>query len=213
MNTENENRAEELNTEEVKAEEVITEEVQTEEAQAEEGKAEEGKAEEAAEEVVEETEDQKEIRRLRSELEKAMQQRDEYLSMAQRAQADYQNFKKRNSSVRTDALEEGSRETVAGMLPVIDNLERALEAAEDPDDPVANGVRMTLKQLMDILGKQGLEEIPAKGEKFDPDLHNAVLRASAEAGEPGTVAEVFQKGYRIKDKVIRYAMVSVVADE
>ena len=206
MNTEEKKTVldpEEVDTEEVKNEEVKNDEVETEEAE---------QAEET-EEAVEETEDQKEIRRLRSELEKAMQQRDEYLSMAQRAQADYQNFKKRNSSVRTDALEEGSRETVAGMLPVIDNLERALEAAEDPDEPVANGVRMTLKQLMDILGKQGLEEIPANGEKFDPDLHNAVLRAPAEAGEPGTVAEVYQKGYRIKDKVIRYAMVSVVAEE
>ena len=98
------------------------------------------------------------------------------------------------------------------MLPTIDTLERALLSAEEHGEEGAfiEGVRMTLRGMMDALTKMGLEEIPALGEKFDPDVHNAVMRA--EEGEPGTVLEVFQKGYRIKNRVIRYAMVKVSAE-
>ena len=72
---------------------------------------------------------------------------------------------------------------------------------------------MTAKQLLDILGKNGLEEIPALGEKFDPNVHNAVMRTHDEEAEPGQVLEVYQKGYRIKDRVIRYAMVRIASDD
>ena len=70
---------------------------------------------------------------------------------------------------------------------------------------------MTLRQMLDAMGKLGLEEVPALGEKFDPDIHNAVMRV--QEGEPGTVLEVFQKGYRVKDRMIRYAMVKIAAED
>ena len=145
-------------------------------------------------------------------LEAAEKKRDEYLAMAQRAQADYQNFKRRNSATRTEAYDDGVRETIAAMLPVIDNLERAIAAAESEDGALVSGVQMTLRQMMEALTRMGLEEVPALGEKFDPDIHNAVMRAPAGEGEPGMVLEVFQKGYRVKGRMIRYAMVKIAAE-
>ena len=149
---------------------------------------------------------------LKDELEKAIAQRDEYLAMAQRAQADYQNFKRRNNATRTEAYDEGVRETIAALLPAVDNLERAVAAAEAEEGALKSGVEMTLRQMMTSLTKLGLEEVPALGEKFDPDIHNAVMRAQDGEGEPGTVLEVFQKGYRVKGRMIRYAMVKIAAE-
>ena len=108
--------------------------------------------------------------------------------MAQRAQADFQNFKRRNQQVRADAYDDGVREALTALLPTIDNLERAVQAAQQQGEGgLLDGVKMTLKLLMEAAGKLGLEEVPALGEKFDPELHNAVMRA--EEGEPGTVLE------------------------
>lgn len=145
-------------------------------------------------------------------LETAVAQRDDYLDKLQRTQADFQNFKRRNATARTDGYDDGQREAIAAMLPTIDNLERALAAAEEQGESGAfiDGVKMTLRSMNEALGKLGLEEIPALGEMFDPDVHNAVMRA--EEGEPGTVLEVYQKGYRVKNRVIRYAMVKVAAE-
>ena len=98
------------------------------------------------------------------------------------------------------------------MLPVIDNLERAIAAAESQESALVSGVQMTLRQMMETLTRMGLEEVPALGEKFDPDIHNAVMRAPEGEGEPGMVLEVFQKGYRVKGRMIRYAMVKIAAE-
>ena len=142
----------------------------------------------------------------------AVAQRDEYLALAQRTQADFANFRRRNQTARTDAKDEGVRETVAAFLPVLDNLERALATvAEDDDSPLVGGLKMVLRQFHSVGEKMGLEEIPAgPGEAFDPEVHNAVMRG--EEGEPGTIIECFEKGYRVKDRVIRYASVKVCAD-
>jgi len=147
----------------------------------------------------------------REALELAVKQRDEYLALAQRAQADYQNFKRRNQQTRTEAYDEGERETIAAMLPVLDNLERAIAAAEGESEALLTGVKMTYKQMVEALAKLGLEEVPALGEQFDPDIHNAVMKSAD--GEPGTVLEVYQKGYRVKGRMIRYAMVKIAAEE
>ena len=130
-----------------------------------------------------------------------------------RSQAEFQNYKKRNASVRAEAYDDGVRETIFACLPAIDNLELALKHAESQGETggVYEGVRMTLKQLTESLGKLGLTEIPALGEQFDPELHNAVMRESG--GEENVISEVFQKGYRVKDKIIRYAMVKVFSGE
>ena len=145
-------------------------------------------------------------------LETAVAQRDEYLDSLRRAQADFQNFKRRNQTARADGYEDGVREAIAAMLPSIDNLERALDAADKAgvNDGLTDGVRMTLNTLLDGLKRFGFEEVPSLGEQFDPELHNAVMREAGD--EPGKILEVFQKGYRVKDKIIRYAMVKVCAE-
>ena len=145
-------------------------------------------------------------------LETAVAQRDEYLDSLRRTQADFQNFKRRNQTARSDGYEDGVREAIAAMLPSIDNLERAIDAAEKAGqaDGMVDGVKLTLNAMLEGLKRFGFEEVPALGEEFDPELHNAVMRESGD--EPGKILEVFQKGYRVKDKIIRYAMVKVCAD-
>ena len=167
---------------------------------AEEPKAEEAQTEEAREATIEEWQ---------AALETAVKQRDEYLDSLRRTQADFQNFKRRNQTAKADGYEDGVRETIAAMLPGIDNLERALDAAQE-NDPLAEGVKMTLNILMDSLKRFGFEEVPSLGEDFDPEKHNAVMRESGDT--PGKILEVFQKGYKVKDKIIRYAMVKVCAE-
>ena len=148
-------------------------------------------------------------------LELAVKQRDELKDSLLRAQADFQNFKRRNQTARSDGYEDGVREAIAAMLPAIDNLERAIDAAEKAEDEaakaLADGVKMTLNSLMESLKRFGFEEVPALGETCDPDKHNAVMREVGE--EPGKVLEVFQKGYKVKDRIIRYAMVKVAVEE
>ncbi len=145
-------------------------------------------------------------------LELAVKQRDELKDQLLRSQADFQNFKRRNQTARSDGYDDGVREAIAAMLPAIDNLERAIEAAEKHEggEAMAEGVKMTLNSLMDALKRFGFEEVPALGEDFDPEKHNAVMREAGE--EPGKVLEVFQKGYRVKDRIIRYAMVKVAVE-
>ena len=168
----------------------------------------------AAEETQQAAENQGEatIEQWQAALETAVAQRDEYLDSLRRAQADFQNFKRRNQTARADGYEDGVREAIAAMLPSIDNLERALDAADKAgvNDGLTDGVRMTLNTLLDGLKRFGFEEVPSLGEQFDPEMHNAVMREAGD--EPGKILEVFQKGYRVKDKIIRYAMVKVCAE-
>ncbi len=145
-------------------------------------------------------------------LHEAETQRDEYLEMAQRMKAEFENFRRRNNAVRSEAWEDGARETIALLLPVIDNLERALAAAVEKT-PLRDGLELVLRQMMEVLEKRGVTVIDRSGEPFDPELENAVMQADASEGEPGTVCQVLQKGYQTKNRVIRHAMVRVVAAE
>ena len=146
-------------------------------------------------------------------LTKTVEERDQYKDLLQRSQAEFQNFKRRNATVRADAYDDGTRETIFAILPVIDNLELAIKHAEQQGESGAmvDGVKMTLRLMTDALSKLGLTEVPALGEKFDPELHNAVMREPG--GEADTICDVFQKGYKVKDKMIRYAMVKVSSGE
>ena len=147
------------------------------------------------------------------ELDAAKAKADEYLTLAQRVQADFDNFRRRNESVRADAYNEGIRALAATLLPVMDNLERAVDAAKDsPDAQLKEGVGLVLRQLGDVFQKQGITPIDRLGEKFDPNLENALMQGAPEDGEPGTVCQVFQKGYQIGKNVLRHAMVKVVPD-
>lgn len=147
------------------------------------------------------------------ELNAAKAQAEEYLNLAQRVQADFDNFRRRNESVRADAYNEGIRSLAAVLLPVMDNLERAVDAAkESPDVQLREGVGLVLRQLSEVFQKQGITPIDRLGEKFDPNLENALMQGAPEDGEPGTVCQVFQKGYQLGKHVLRHAMVKVVPD-
>lgn len=149
----------------------------------------------------------------KTELELAQEKAAEYLAMAQRIQADFENFRRRNESVRADSFAEGKRDVAAVMLPVLDNLERAAEAAEaSQDEALRNGVNLVLKQMNEVYRKLDVTPIDRAGEKFDPNLENAILQGTEEEGEPGTVCQVLQKGYRMGDRVLRHAMVKVVPE-
>ncbi len=144
-------------------------------------------------------------------LKEAQAKADEYLNLAQRVQADFDNFRRRTKATRAEAFEDGAREFIKQLLPVVDNLERAT-AQETSDENLMTGVKMISKQLMDALEKRGVTVIDRPGEKFDPNLENAVMQGTAEEGEPGTVCAVLQKGYKMGDFVLRHAMVKVVAE-
>ena len=146
-------------------------------------------------------------------LENTVKERDGYKDSWMRTQAEFQNFKRRNATARADGYEDGVRETVNVTLPAIDNLELALKAAETHGETGAlyDGVKLTLKLLTDALGKVGLEEVAALGETFDPELHEAVMREPG--GTENQIVEVFRKGYKVKDRMIRYAMVKVSSGE
>ena len=144
-------------------------------------------------------------------LKAAQAQAEEYLNMAQRVQADFENYRRRTKATRAEAYEDGAREFIKQLLPVVDNLERAI-AQESSDETLMTGVKLVYKQLMETLEKRGVTVIDRPGEKFDPNLENAVMQGTADEGEPGTVCAVLQKGYKMGDFVIRHAMVKVVAE-
>ena len=136
--------------------------------------------------------------------EKYNQEHDAHLRLA----AEYDNFRKRTIKEKEASYGNGKSDAVQKMLPVYDNLERALKQ-ETTDEAYAKGVQMIMTQLKTVLEKLGIEEIPALGETFDPNFHNAVMHMEDDSLGENTVAEVFQTGFKIGDKVIRHAMVKV----
>ena len=122
--------------------------------------------------------------------------------------AEYDNFRKRSARERESLYADASADTVAGLLPVLDNLERALQT-ETADEAYKKGVEITLKQFYECLEKLHVKEIPAEGEQFDPAVHNAVMHVDQEGVDDNTVVEVFQKGFQMNGRVIRHAMVKV----
>jgi len=157
------------------------------------------------------TEQVVDVAALQEELEKTKAQCDEYLDLAQRKQAEFANYRRRTEGVRQEAFDDGRRDAIDKLLPVIDNLERALAAAGDHEEGLKAGVEMVLRQTKETFAKMGVEEIDPMGQPFDAELHNAVMQGSEDEGEPGTVCMVLQKGYKLGNRVIRHAMVKVVA--
>ncbi|MBN1776913.1 MAG: nucleotide exchange factor GrpE [Clostridiales bacterium] len=138
---------------------------------------------------------------------------DEYLNLAQRVQADFENYRRRNQNVRGEAFEDGAKSIILLLLPVLDNMERAMKAAKESEDKaLKEGMEMVSRQLYDVFDKRGVKPIHRLGEKFDPNLEHAILTGTQEDGEVGTVCEVLQKGYRMGDTVLRHAMVKVVPE-
>ena len=128
-------------------------------------------------------------------------QNDRYLRMM----AEYDNFRKRSAKEREGIYADAYADALTSILPIIDNLERAVGFTEA--DQVQKGVEMILKSAGDVLTKMGVEAFGAKGDIFDPNMHNAVMHIDDEEHKEGEIVEVFQKGYKKGDKIIRYAMV------
>jgi molecular chaperone GrpE len=137
-------------------------------------------------------------------------QRDEYLALAQRSQADFENYRKRVAKESAAAAERGVAKLAKELLPALDNLDRALEAA-DKQDPLLEGVRLVRAELSAALARVGVESFDPKGEQFDPVHHEAMAQQPVEGAASGTVAEVYQPGYRLNGTVIRPARVVVAA--
>lgn len=156
--------------------------------------------EEIAEETAAQTEENTPVQTENTELD---QLRDQY----QRVVAEYANYKRRTDQEKEQLGSFVKGEVLKSLLPSIDNLERAI-AAPDGEE-YKKGVEMVIRQLEETLVSMGLEEIPALGEVFDPEIHHAVMREDADGVEPETVTEVFQKGYRLGNRVLRPAMVKV----
>jgi molecular chaperone GrpE len=155
--------------------------------------------------------DAPEARPVEDELTAARRERDDYLGLAQRTQADFENYRKR--AVRDNAAA-GSRAKAAlvrELLPVVDNLERALLAAGEGEEGLADGVRLVLTELHGVLERTGVEPIEAHRAPFDPRVHEALTTRVEEGTQAGVVLDVAQKGYRLGDALIRPARVVVSA--
>ena len=141
-------------------------------------------------------------------IEAITKEKDETVSLLQRIQADFDNFRRRNASIRLDSYEEGKRDTVKELLPALDNLERALDAIPAEQEGLREGISMVQRQMLDSLKKLGLEEVESDC-IFDPAKHEAVMREKVDGKESGEIVVVFQKGYRMGGRIIRHCMVKV----
>lgn len=142
--------------------------------------------------------------------------KDEYLELAKRTQADFENFRKRMSAEVQAASVRGKVQVAADVAPVLDDLERAIQAAGldpegDSEDGLAHGVLLVFRGLRETLKRHGIEQVDPKGEKFDPNQHEALSTIPVEGTEAGVVVEVMQKGYRFEEQLIRPARVVVSA--
>lgn len=126
-----------------------------------------------------------------------------------RLQADFTNFKRRSEKEKESIYNYATEELVSKLLDALDNFERALSTAGEKSDGFYQGVDMIYNQILNVLKGFGLEEISSLNEKFDPNLHHGVMTVESEDHEEDTVIEVFQKGYKLKDKVIRPSMVKI----
>jgi molecular chaperone GrpE len=184
------------------AEEQKTESPEAEEAAAEEtAEGEDTAAEEGTQEEAEAGEDKA------AEEKKAEEQESERYM---RLMAEFQNFKRRAAREKSDIHAYANEKIIGELLPVLDNFERALETKSDDVEGYAKGMELIFTQLRTALEHAGLEEIPALGEEFDPNVHNAVMTEGSDEHEDNHISKVLQKGYKLNDKVIRPSMVAVV---
>jgi len=157
-------------------------------------------------EPVIDTDDPAELKRL---LEEKTAEAENHYNRAIRLQADYENLRRRSRQEREELLKFGSEQLIKALLPVMDNFDRAMASAGDGGEKFVTGVQMIHRQLSEVLSNEGLAPIPALGEQFDPNLHEAVMQVE-DTGEPeNTVVEELRRGYYLKGKVIRPSMVKV----
>jgi len=146
-----------------------------------------------------------------AELEKLRAENEEYQQRLLRAQADFDNYRRRTVKEKEELGKYASAKLITELLPVIDNFERALQTSGDVTDAASyvKGVEMIFRQLEGVLKAEGLTAMEAEGQPFNPEFHQAIMQVESEEHEEGIVVEVVQKGYMLKDKVLRPAMVKV----
>ena len=161
------------------------------------------------EQAAEEAADQ--VRDDLDELAEAKRERDEYLELARRTKADFENYRKRVAKETSEALARGKADLARELLPAIDNLERALEAGKDASahGALVEGVAMVRDELHSRLRGAGVESFDPTGEKFDPQLHEALQTRAADGTDAGVILETLEKGYRLNGQVLRAAKVVV----
>ena len=142
------------------------------------------------------------------ELGEAKRERDEYLELAQRTRADFENYRKRAAREADEAQVRAKGEIAAQLIPIVDNLERALGASSE-EGALADGVKLIYEELRQLLERSGVEAYDPAGEPFDPAWHEALQTRPAEGGEPGRVIETLDKGYRLNGQALRPARVVV----
>lgn len=162
----------------------------------------------------EKKEDKKEEKREEnSEASKESEELAKAKDMFVRLAADFDNYKKRAAAEKTALRGVVVADTVQMMLPILDNLERAVDAAAEENSPLKDGVVMVLNQAKTSFENFGITSFGERGEKFDPEIHNAIMTCRDDELEPDTIAKVLQKGYKINDRIIRHALVQVVSEQ
>lgn len=165
--------------------------------------------EEKYEKVLEELDSKEdELAKVKEELEKQKEKTNEYVSFSQRLQADFENFKKQNERQNKEIIKYANEQLILNILDSYEDLERSLEKSNNEKE-LREGVELIFNKLKNILAKEGLEEIPAEGEKFDPYKHEALMVEKNDDVENGYIIEELMKGYTLKDKVLKYSKVKV----
>ncbi|MCM1134377.1 MAG: nucleotide exchange factor GrpE [Clostridium sp.] len=210
-----EDAAEEVS--ESEAEEGEAEETSEEESTDGEAAGEETAGEKAGEKTAGGTKTEKKAAKKKFKIDKkqeALKEKIEELEdKVKRQMAEFDNFRKRTEKEKSAMFEMGAKSVIEKILPVVDNFERGLSAIpeEQKGDAFAEGMEMIYKQLLSELEKMEVKPIPAVGEEFDPNFHNAVMQVESEEYESGVIAQELQKGYTYRDSVVRHSMVAVVS--
>ncbi len=154
---------------------------------------------------------ERQLERDLDELTAKAQKADEYLELAKRTRADFENYRKRTARETAAAQERGVVKLAKELLPAVDNLDRAVSAAETANNggELASGIKLVHAEVIAALSRAGVELFSPRGEPFDPEVHEAVAQQPVEGAEPGTIVEVYQRGCRLGDSVIRPARVLV----
>lgn len=173
-----------------------------------------GEVSEGGEEVLEEVQQisiEEKILTLEAELKQSKDQANEYFAHLQRLQAEFDNHRKRTQKEKEETVRYAAERIIEAMLPILDNLDRAINSTKANQDfnSFSQGVEMIFKMMQNTLAKEGLTVIEAVGQLFDPKLHDAVLQVDSEEYPENTVVEELQKGYYLKEKVLRPSMVKV----
>ncbi|WP_053957577.1 nucleotide exchange factor GrpE [Inediibacterium massiliense] len=144
-------------------------------------------------------------------MKRLQEEKEEINSQFLRMTADFQNYKKRVEKEKSDIYTFANEKLILDMLPVVDNLQRAIKTYKDEgkDESFTQGIDMILKQLLEVFEKNGVKEIETMGKEFDPNFHHAVMQEECDGYESNMIIDVFQKGYTLNEKVIRPSMVKV----